>query len=672
MKKTFKEMNLAPVIKRVLCPATTFFTVNQFVKRAIQIDKKCRYLTGLDASETRFDGEIVLFFIGIDHTTFLSDLHQSEKIHIDNISQKDYEHALKGRKTNRANKSIFITVTRSDEISTAAQFLDGLIIIGNSDGLKGERLTDSRKCEFIETCTQENLPSTVKKNVERIVLHYMKDAVLKLQRNYDSKRKLPFNHKDASSLRYHQAHNGHATTDIIEYEGNSHDKKAVDNQRKISEVLPSLNESDMSITRSGKRIRCSFDDTERVNENERERALMKDTLHEAFALFSMSYIPRNENPFQLRNAVYRVDRRIYGCGFRNFTLDLRNAVYRVDRRIYGCGFRNFTLDLRNALYRVDRRIYGCGFRNFTLDVFVNIAQRIPTTDERQSLTHRIETTAKEFKIDDVDVNFGRYGQTEMSSCRVGSKIQNNYSAIATLGGFAKSEYKEGDIVSIREHASRSGERHPSGLYVLLSRHFADPENVEFIYLVDSSDTRRPFAKVLKTHNPGIYDIAIASVSSTNITDTQFRDLRGQQRESDLVQLNQMDFASLRSISELEVYFWSAEEEPRIGKVVIPDFDERETNTKLVLLKDIMVYDDDLNAIIPKRMFQKGHSGAIVCYDDESNGRVRVFAMFMGALNYKDIEDKTNGWRIQGEYRSFPVSEGLRQLNEEHGRIFDLC
>ncbi|XP_052795465.1 uncharacterized protein LOC128228284 [Mya arenaria] len=500
MKKTFKEMNLAPVIKRVLCPATTFFTVNQFVKRAIQIDKKCRYLTGLDASETRFDGEIVLFFIGIDHTTFLSDLHQSEKIHIDNISQKDYEHALKGRKTNRANKSIFITVTRSDEISTAAQFLDGLIIIGNSDGLKGERLTDSRKCEFIETCTQENLPSTVKKNVERIVLHYMKDAVLKLQRNYDSKRKLPFNHKDASSLRYHQAHNGHATTDIIEYEGNSHDKKAVDNQRKISEVLPSLNESDMSITRSGKRIRCSFDDTERVNENERERALMKDTLHEAFALFSMSYIPRNENPFQVK--------------------------YRWEPVL--------SSELRNALYRVDRRIYGCGFRNFTLDVFVNIAQRIPTTDERQSLTHRIETTAKEFKIDDVDVNFGR------------------------------------------------------------------------------------------------------------------------------------------SISELEVYFWSAEEEPRIGKVVIPDFDERETNTKLVLLKDIMVYDDDLNAIIPKRMFQKGHSGAIVCYDDESNGRVRVFAMFMGALNYKDIEDKTNGWRIQGEYRSFPVSEGLRQLNEEHGRIFDLC
>ncbi|WAR05144.1 hypothetical protein MAR_020513, partial [Mya arenaria] len=180
--------------------------------------------------------------------------------------------------------------------------------------------------------------------------------------------------------------------------------------------------------------------------------MIKDTLHEAHALFRRSGISQDESPFLNDDVPVLSDK------------------------------------LAKSLYNIDDRIYGCGFRNLTLEVFVNVSQNVITDKEYENLRLNIAAVAREFGDFETEIKVGRYEQLNYSTCQVGNKIKNENGQVATLGGFAK---KQGE------------------LHVLLARHFADPEHVKSIYYVDSQRRNGILASVLPSSHRGFYDISVA-------------------------------------------------------------------------------------------------------------------------------------------------------------------
>ncbi|XP_052805850.1 uncharacterized protein LOC128235150 [Mya arenaria] len=358
-----------------------------------------------------------------------------------------------------------------------------------------------------------------------------------------------------------------------------------------------------STTRSGKKFREIeyFSDRQQIE-------MIKDTLHEAHALYRRSGISQDESSFGEADVPILSDK------------------------------------LAKSLYIIDDRIYGCGFRNSTLEIFVNVSQGIMSDKAYQQLCLKIGATAKEYDVFETEIKVGRYEQVNYSSCQVGTRIKSDMGQFATLGGFAR---KEGT------------------LHVLLARHFADPEQVRSIYYIDGEEGSTFLARVLSGSHRGIYDISVGKVSP-NISNTMFRNSDGHPMNSSLMD---MSTVNRRDLCERHVHFWADEQQPRVGKIVIPDFDERSSNTRYVLIKELLEFSEEHNELRPRRLCKMGHSGAIFCSDDIDGQCVHVCTMLMGSLNSRDMANNPN---VQGEYTSFPLNQGITQLNEEHGGDFNIC
>ncbi|XP_052803356.1 uncharacterized protein LOC128233631 [Mya arenaria] len=366
-----------------------------------------------------------------------------------------------------------------------------------------------------------------------------------------------------------------------------------------------------SIIRSGKRFRekeCTGSESWSISDKQRIE-MIKDTLHEAHALYRRSRISQDESPFE-----------------------------EADVPI-------LSVKLAESLYIIDDRIYGCGFRNSTLEVFVNVSQGVMSDKEVEKIGLKVGAAAKEFDVFETEVKVGRYEQVNYCSCQVGTRIKNDVGQFATLGGFAR---KEGE------------------LHVLLARHFADPAHVRSIHYVDGRLGNRLLARVLSGSHRGIYDISVAKVSPNISANTMFRDSEGQPMNSSLMD---MSTVNRRDLCERHVHFWADEQQPRVGKIVIPDFDERSSDTRYVLIKELLEFSEEHNELRPRRLCKMGHSGAIFCSDDIDGQCVHVCTMLMGSINNRDMANNPN---VQGEYTSFPLNQGITQLNEEHGGDFHIC
>ncbi|WAR05007.1 hypothetical protein MAR_020376 [Mya arenaria] len=337
--------------------------------------------------------------------------------------------------------------------------------------------------------------------------------------------------------------------------------------------------------------------------------MIKDTLHEAHALYRRSGISQDESPFVEADVPV-----------------LSNK-------------------LAQSLYIIDDRIYGCGFRNTTLEVFVNVSQGVRSDQEYKGLCLKIKAAAKDFDVFKTEIIVGRYEQVNYSSCQVGTRIKNDMGQFATLGGFAR---KQGE------------------LHVLLARHFANPAYVQSIHYVDERLGNTALARVLSGSRRGFYDISVAKVSPNISANTMFRDSEGKPMSSSLMD---MSTVNRRDLCERHVHFWADEPQPRVGKIVIPDFDQRSSNTRYVLIKEILDDSEEPNELRPRRLCENGHSGAIFCFDDIDGQCVHVCTMLMGSINSKEMANNPN---VQGAYTSFPLNQGLKQLNEEHGGDFQIC
>ncbi|WAR05004.1 hypothetical protein MAR_020373, partial [Mya arenaria] len=279
-------------------------------------------------------------------------------------------------------------------------------------------------------------------------------------------------------------------------------ESTVRSKRPIEDVGPP------SITRSGKKFReteCTGSESWSSSYKQRIE-MIKDTLHEAHALYRRSRISQDESPFE-------------------------EAVVPI-----------LSDKLAESLYIIDDRIYGCGFRNSTLEVFVNVSQGVMSDKEVEKMGLKVGAAAKEFDVFETEVKVGRYEQVNYCSCQVGSRIKNDVGQFATLGGFAR---KEGE------------------LHVLLARHFADPAHVRLIHYVDGRLGNTLLARVLSGSQRGIYDISVAKVSPNISANTMFRDSEGQPMSSSLMD---MSTVNRRDLCERHVHFWTDEQQPRVGKI----------------------------------------------------------------------------------------------------------
>ncbi|XP_052787453.1 uncharacterized protein LOC128222475 [Mya arenaria] len=590
---------------------------NLNLQQAEQIGKKSRFILGDTLGQDFTD--ICVYFLGNEELKSLKDTFRFEKKNgfSSIIPLKTYRNILKNKTVETIQSRLDITVTSLNAVQENTflkQFGDGLIVI-REQGSNVEHVVRSvsrvvKNQTLFNVCTSKDVLETFFAVLLRIYLNRDKEAINRLKELFECRQK-------SQQLRpFERLSEGDKSVPVEDHTTEQNHTQTLSSKRKRTVKGKYGNaEHEMSMTRSGKRFKHSYEDDIRQN----ERDLIRDTLHEASALYRRSQIPDEENPFPKRE------------------------------------LPSLTCELTKAIYAVDQCIYGCGFRNYTLEVFVRCN---PSDMQRISLRHSLRKVAERFHIDEIDVKFGNFKEIKMSSCQVGSKIKSiqesdrNVSTnelserviytrrqihkmavkFATLGGFAKDENQK--------------------LYILLSRHFADPDFTQSIYFIDNKNRQYILANLLKEHSArGKYDISVATVLPDNVQNTRFRNMNGVQLESILE-----SFDSQTDANEMPVFFWSWNSKPRRGKIVIQEFNERSSDAKLVLLKDVMEYNAEHNDIIPVRMVEKGNSGAIICSDDPNYQRVRVWTMLMGVLNPKEIDNPETGWKKQGIYRSLPICE----------------
>ncbi|XP_052807174.1 uncharacterized protein LOC128236311 [Mya arenaria] len=497
-----------------------------------------------------------------------------------------------------------ITITTYDDIQHGSinRFKDitgDILIIVEDNPKEADKALRSvrRKLDksiIVKSCSREQIAVTICTTLELFVLRVLKSRITALKTLYSQFKpgKLQINQAQTKTRLTTSGENRVKVDSIVRP------------KRQIED------DGTPSATRSGKKFQKTLcTDSESWSISDRQRIeMIKDTLHEAHALYRRSGISQDESPFVEAEVPILSD------------------------------------ELAKSLYIIDDRIYGCGFRNSTLEVFVNVSRFVLSDKELEQMGLKIGAAAKEFDVYETEIKIGLYKQVNYSSSQVGSRIKNDMGQFTTLGGFAR---KEGT------------------LHVLLARHFADPEYVRSIHYVDEEGSTL-LARVLSVSQRGFYDISVAEVLPNIFPNTMFRDSDGHPMNSSLMD---MSTVNRRGLCERHVHFWADEQKPRVGKIVIPDFDERSSKTRYVLIKEVLEFSEEHNELRPRRLCEKGHSGAIFCSDDIDGQCVHVCTMLMGSINYKEMANNPN---VQGEYTSFPLNQGLKQLNEEHGGDFQIC
>ncbi|WAR29434.1 hypothetical protein MAR_003002, partial [Mya arenaria] len=528
---------------------------NLNLQQAEQIGKKSRFILGDTLGQDFTD--ICVYFLGNEELKSLKDTFRFEKKNgfSSIIPLKTYRNILKNKTVETIQSRLDITVTSLNAVQENTflkQFGDGLIVI-REQGSNVEHVVRSvsrvvKNQTLFNVCTSKDVLETFFAVLLRIYLNRDKEAINRLKELFECRQK-------SQQLRpFERLSEGDKSVPVEDHTTEQNHTQTLSSKRKRTVKGKYGNaEHEMSMTRSGKRFKHSYEDDIRQN----ERDLIRDTLHEASALYRRSQIPDEENPFPKRE-------------LPSLTCEeIKMSSCQVGSKI-------------KSIQESDRNV---------------------STNE---LSERVIYTRRQ--IHKMAVKF------------------------ATLGGFAKDENQK--------------------LYILLSRHFADPDFTQSIYFIDNKNRQYILANLLKEHSArGKYDISVATVLPDNVQNTRFRNMNGVQLESILE-----SFDSQTDANEMPVFFWSWNSKPRRGKIVIQEFNERSSDAKLVLLKDVMEYNAEHNDIIPVRMVEKGNSGAIICSDDPNYQRVRVWTMLMGVLNPKEIDNPETGWKKQGIYRSLPICE----------------
>ncbi|XP_052806902.1 uncharacterized protein LOC128236090 [Mya arenaria] len=239
--------------------------------------------------------------------------------------------AQNGDKTSESKRKCInpnITITTYDDIqqgsiSPVKDITGDILIIVEDDPKTADKAfrSVSRKVDkhvIVKSCSREQISITICTILEIFVLRVLKSRVTALQMLYDQLNHAQFQINQAQTK----------TRLPINGENGVQVESTVRSKRPIEDVGPP------SITRSGKKFRgteCTGSESWSSSDKQRIE-IIKDTLHEAHALYRRSRISQDESPFEkavvpilsdkLAESLYIIDDRIYGCGFRNSTLEV--------------------------------------------------------------------------------------------------------------------------------------------------------------------------------------------------------------------------------------------------------------------------------------------------------------------------------------------------------------
>ncbi|XP_052813556.1 uncharacterized protein LOC128240762 [Mya arenaria] len=329
--------------------------MNQYpgLQQAVQLGKKCMFILR-DKLDQDFS-DIFVYFLGNKEVNSLKDIfHFKIKEEFSTTFElKTFRQMLKERNVEKIHSRLDITVASFDAVldnKLGSNFEDGLIVIrdekSNLKLIERSLLGVVKDQTPFDVCTSEDFLGTFVAVLQRIYLYRHKEAIIRLRSLYECRqnRQSSFPCKRVLSEVYNNGPVDDQTTQ-------QNQSKMMGSKRKRDvNCKCEASEPSTSRTRSGKKFRNSYED----EPMQVELDLIKDTLHEAIVLYRRSRIPDSENPFPKKELL------------------------------------TLTCELSRAIYAVDKRIYGCGFRNYTLEVFVNLIECSQSEEGRLSLQKRIK------------------------------------------------------------------------------------------------------------------------------------------------------------------------------------------------------------------------------------------------------------------------------------------
>lgn len=278
---------------------------------------------------------------------------------------------------------------------------------------------------------------------------------------------------------------------------------------------------------------------------------------------------------------------------------------------------------------------GCGFRHSSLFIHVDNPNAI---DMAETQAKRV---LERYNISDFTIVLGSR-QVKEFSIGVGTKVSGRH-VKGTLGGFATNE---------------------GTVHGLLARHFVESCPNQFI--VDENNQK--IGTVQASENRGSLDIAAAKmeISVLNGCDLRFKDSYGDHMTSKLYPFSSTE-TIIEDLQDLPVHIWGSASTPGRGKIIVPEYFVPDMD-RLVLVEDLEG-DGKTKLEKNKRFASPGDSGSVVCSNDIDGDYVQVISMFMGSINFNEVEADP---KLKGNYLSFRMGSGLEQLNDEIGGTFFLC